>query len=309
MGEIKIKCVLIIPVFNPDEKLVKNIEILKKQNNILLETLIIDSGSNHQYEKNCDKDIKVMKIPCQDFDHGGTRQWGISLYPNVDVYVFITQDAILSNVDAIAKLVNVFCDENVGAVYGRQIPHINANMFAKIAREINYKNKSYIYSFGDKDKYGIKTCFMSNSFAAYRKNAMEDVGGFPRDTILSEDMYVAAKMLVKGWKIGYVADACVYHSHNYTVWQEFKRYFDIGVFHSRERWIRNIFGEAEGEGKKYILLELKRVMTENPYAILEMFVRDVAKFLGYKLGTVEKHLPKKLKIKLAMNKGFFDRNY
>ncbi len=27
----------------------------------------------------------------------------------------------------------------------------------------------------------------------------------------------------------------VYHSHDYTPRQEFQRYFDIGVFHSRQR--------------------------------------------------------------------------
>ena len=43
----------------------------------------------------------------------------------------------------------------------------------------------------------MKTAFNSNSFAAYRRKALKDVGGFPINTILSEDMYVTAKMLLK----------------------------------------------------------------------------------------------------------------
>ena len=87
----------------------------------------------------------------------------------------------------------------------------------------------------------MKTAFNSNSFAAYRRKALKDVGGFPINTILSEDMYVTAKMLLKNWSVAYCADAKVYHSHNYTIWQEFKRYFDIGVFHAKEAWIRNFW--------------------------------------------------------------------
>ncbi len=35
-------------------------------------------------------------------------------------------------------------------------------------------------------------------------------------------MYVAAKMLISGWKIAYNANSQVFHSHNYSIWQEFK---------------------------------------------------------------------------------------
>ena len=83
---------------------------------------------------------------------------------------------------------------------------------------------------------GIKAAFLSNSFAAYRRSALESVGGFPSDTIFGEDTFAAAKMLLNGWKIAYSAEATVYHSHNLTFIEEFRRYFDIGVFHSREKW-------------------------------------------------------------------------
>lgn len=55
--------------------------------------------------------------------------------------------------------------------------------------------------------------------------------------IFGEDTIAAAMLLQGGKKIAYVSDAEAYHSHNYTVGQEFKRYFDIGVLHSTENWI------------------------------------------------------------------------
>ena len=35
---------------------------------------------------------------------------------------------------------------------------------------------------------------------------------------------------MKGYCVGYAADAMVYHSHSYTMAQEFKRHFDLGFF-------------------------------------------------------------------------------
>jgi rhamnosyltransferase len=49
------------------------------------------------------------------------------------------------------------------------------------------------------------------------------VGGFPAHTIMNEDTYVAGKMLTRGWKISYVAEAAVHHSHDYRFSEEFRR--------------------------------------------------------------------------------------
>ena len=109
----------------------------------------------------------------------------------------------------------------------------------------------------DAAELGIKAAFMSNSFAAYRREALMAVGGFPKHVIFAEDMYVAAKMLMAGWKVVYEGSACCRHSHNYTIIEEFRRYFDMGVFHAREPWIRENFGGAGGEGLRYVKSELK----------------------------------------------------
>ena len=118
-------------------------------------------------------------------------------------------------------------------------------------------------------------------------------------------MYVTAKMLLKNWSVAYCADAKVYHSHNYTIWQEFKRYFDIGVFHAREAWIREIFGKAEGEGKNFVISEVKMLMKNNPLLLIEMVFRDGMKFLGYRLGIKEKYLPINIKKKISMTKSYW----
>ena len=303
-----IKYLVIIPVYNPDDKFICLLEMLKKQSINNLSVLIIDSGLKHEYFDfiNNDSHFVIKQIPNVEFNHGGTRQLGIELYPDNDVYVFLTQDAILVDEKSIEYLISCFNNPQIGCAYGRQLPYDNAAFFSRIARLNNYGGKSYIRSFYDRRKYGMKTCFISNSYAAYRKEAMLDVKGFPTDTILSEDMCVAAKMLKDGWKIAYNADSQVYHSHNYSIWQEFKRYFDIGVFHARESWIRETFGQAEGEGVNFVKKELRIILKKNPMLIFEMIARDGMKFIGYRLGRLEKRIPVTLKRHISMTKKYWD---
>mgnify|MGYP002638543137 CR=1 FL=1 len=298
---------LIIPIYKPDNKFLYLLRQIKKQTIKNISLLIIDSGSNDKY-KNEIKDMNclVKKIDAKTFNHGGTRQMGADMFPDKDIYIYLTQDAILADEYAINNIVKVFDNDNIGCAYGRQLPHKGATIFAIHARLFNYKNKSYIYTIKDKEKYGMKTAFNSNSFAAYRRKALKDVGGFPTDTILSEDMYVTAKMLLKNWSVAYCAEAKVYHSHNYTIWQEFKRYFDIGVFHAREEWIREVFGKAEGEGINFVISEVKMLIKNNPLLLFDMFFRDAMKFLGYRLGIKEKYISVYIKQKISMNKKFWN---
>lgn len=301
------KIQVIIPIYKPDHKLIELLKKIKEQSIEDIPLLIIDSGSNDEYKSEIkNMNCLVKKIDVKTFNHGGTRQMGADMFPDKDIYIFLTQDAILANEKSIENIVKVFNNSNIGCAYGRQLPHKEANLFSSYARLFNYKDKSYIYSIKDKEKYGMKTAFCSNSFAAYRRKALNEIGGFPINTILSEDMYVAAKMLLNKWSVAYCSDAIVYHSHDYTIWQEFKRYFDIGVFHSRESWIRDTFGGAEGEGKKYIISEFKYLIERNIMLIFPMIIRDIMKFLGFRLGMKERFINKHIKRKISMTKNFWN---
>lgn len=301
------KIQVIIPIYKPDHKLIELLQKIKEQSIEDIPLLIIDSGSNDEYKSEIkNMNCLVKKIDVKTFNHGGTRQMGADMFPDKDIYIFLTQDAILANEKSIENIVKVFDNFNIGCAYGRQLPHKDANLFSSYARLFNYKDKSYIYSINDKEKYGIKTAFNSNSFAAYRRKALNEIGGFPINTILSEDMYVAAKMLLNKWSVAYCSDAMVYHSHNYTIWQEFKRYFDIGVFHSRESWIKDTFGRAEGEGKKYIISEFKYLIKRNIVLIFPMIIRDIMKILGFRLGMKERFINKHIKRKISMTKNFWN---
>ena len=230
----------------------------------------------------------------------------VDLHPGYEVYVFLTQDACLFDADAIAKIVEPFTDSAVGAVCGRQLPHLDATPLAKHARAFNYPPGVVIKTMDDAPRLGIKTAFMSNSFAAYRASALKAVGGFPVHVIFAEDMFVAARMLLSGWKVVYAGNAQCRHSHNYSMLEEFRRYFDMGVFHAREPWIRQTFGGAGGEGIRYVKSELQFLGLARCYLWPTAILRNAVKLLGYKLGQQEARLPLVLKRKLGMYRRYWN---
>ena len=248
-----------------------------------------------------------------EFDHGGTRRWALEKAKvevgDSGIVVFATQDVSpVVGRGGVRSLVSALeAHEDVGAAYGRQLPRLEAKPFEAHARLFNYPEQSEIRSFQDRARLGIKACFFSDSFAAYRVKALEDVGGFPERAIVGEDVIVAAKLLKAGWKIAYVADACVYHSHDLTPTQEMRRYFDIGVFHARESWILREFGNPEGEGLRFLVSEVRYLWERAPWLIPESLLRAGLKYVGYRLGRAERHLPLAFKRWMSLQRHFWKR--
>jgi rhamnosyltransferase len=249
--------------------------------------------------------FKVCSIPRAAFRHGGTRQQGVTMLGEAEIVIFMTQDAILASPDAIKQLLNCFEDKGVGVAYGRQLPHPHAGPIGAHARVFNYPRTSHIRTLEHRLDLGIKTAFLSNSFAAYRRSALLEVGGFPIDTIMDEDTYVAGKMLLSGWKIAYCADAQVYHSHDYRFREEFKRYFDIGVFHARETWVQHTFGKVTGEGRRFVISELAYLSRMAPWLLPSAVFRTGLKWMGFRLGTHERLLPVRLKRCLSLHRQYW----
>lgn len=268
---------------------------------------VIDSSSEDdsvQIAKSYDFKVKI--IPRREFNHGGTRNKAAKELDTTDVLVFLTQDAILDNPTALETMLSYFIeDHDIAAVCGRQIPHYKASPLAIHARKFNYPNKTEIKSKAEIPRLGIKTAFMSNSFAAYNVRIFHELGGFPDDVILSEDMYMAAKMILAGYKVIYSAESCVRHSHNYTIAQEFKRYFDIGVFHADNKFIMNCFGDVGGEGIRFVCSEFMFLLKSSPVLIPVALGRTLIKFIGFKLGLNYKILPRAVAKFLSMHKNFW----
>lgn len=306
---LRIAC--IIPTYNGLKDLIRLFNSLSFQN-IQFDVFVIDSCSYDGSSTFIKKHVgNFTSIPSDLFNHGSTRNMAAKEVKKLfdsDIFIFLTQDVILASQDSLAKLISPFTAPDVVAVCGRQLPHEDANPLSVHARLFNYPTDSSVKSIADIPRLGIKTTFMSNSFSAYRSRVFFDLGGFPENTILAEDMYLAAKMIKADYKVAYCAEATVRHSHNYTPWEEFRRYFDTGVFHATEAWIREQFGGAEGEGMRLIRSELVYLWQNAPSWIPRALLTNVCKLLGYKLGQNYRYLPWKWRYKLSMYKSYWLQN-
>lgn len=304
------KVSLVVPTYNGGDLWKSCVKAIQQQSIKFDKILIIDSTSEDSTSDIAKAEhFSVIDISPEDFNHGETRNLAMSHCYDCDIVVFLTQDAILSSRDSVRNILMPFSDPLVAAVCGCQRPHDNANPLASHARYFNYPEISNVKSKIDIEKLGIKTVFMSNSFAAYRINIFRELGGFPKNVILAEDMYLAAKMIFAGYKVAYCAEASVKHSHNYSPWDEFQRYFDIGVFHANEPWIRETFGGTSGEGKKFVFSEMKHLFQNNPLWMPRAFLTILCKLIGYKLGIYHKYFPYKWNVFFSMYKSYWLRKF
>jgi rhamnosyltransferase len=269
--------------------------------------LIVDSSSDDGTRELAKAEgYQVFRIDRCDFNHGGTRQLAADLVPWASVVVYLTQDAVLATPDSLDLLLSAFEDSRVAAAYGRQLPRPGAGPIEAHARLFNYPPQSDVRDFESRHKLGIKAAFLSNSFSAYRVNKLQAVGGFPSNVIMAEDAIVAGRLLLAGWKTAYVAEAQVYHSHPFTIGQEFRRYFDTGVYHRQEGWLREEFGDPGGEGKRFVMSELAYLAPHHLHLVPYALLRTASKAIGYQLGFRKSVLGVRWSRRFSYHKSYWD---
>lgn len=300
---------VVIPVYKPDEKLKHLVSHLRKQtikpNRILL--IHTEAGDTEQINEafGSIETVEIYHIKKEEFDHGGTRNYGASLSDSPFI-LFMTQDAVPVDKYLIEGLIKPFENSSVATVYGRQVAAPNSGIIEKYTRVFNYPKESKIKSKKDLEHLGIKTYFCSNVCAMYRKEVYNKLGGFVLKTIFNEDMIMAANVIEHGYSIAYAADAKVIHSHKYTYWQHFTRNFDLAV---SQKQYKEIFGKvkSESEGMRLVKKTAGYLMKRGKfYLIPDLIFQSGFKFLGYKFGSQYEALPKKVVKAFSMNKSYWE---
>jgi rhamnosyltransferase len=225
---------------------------------------------------------EVVGITKPEFGHGRTRERARRLLGTPFV-VFLTQDAVLVRPDAIAALVEPLRRGDADVAYGRQLARAGADVFEALPREFNYPPISSVRSIADVGECGVFTFFCSNSFSAYRQESLDRVGGFP-DVLTNEDYIATALMLQQGMRIAYVAEAEAWHSHRFTLAEEFRRFYDTGFVRGERPWIQDLVGAAEGRGAKLSAELLRRLARTSPWMIPYGMGHLAAKWLGFRAG-------------------------
>ena len=297
---------IIIPTYNAAAYLPQLLDKLRIQT-IAHELIVIDSESTDETRSIAQQaGVHFVSISKTSFNHGATRNLGAELAQH-DVVLFMTQDALPVASDTLERLfLMLTSQDDIAMAYGRQIAYPETGVFGRLARLANYPAQSLLKTEVLIPEMGIKTCSCSNSFAAYRKADLKAVGGFPSGTILGEDVSVAARFILNGKTVAYCAEAEVFHSHDYSVLEEFKRYFDIGVFHDEQRSVLSKFTRAESEGAKYVVQEWHYLIQNGHLTSLPaQLIRTATKYLGYRMGRMHYRFPTSLKRRLSMHASYW----
>jgi len=310
---------LVVPTYNPGPQVWSRwLAALAQQSHPPQQVFVVDSSSTDGTPAlSLAAGHQVLTVDANQFNHGGTRQWALNQALSQSqqqapppFVVYLTQDAVLASPHAILQLLSSFQEPQVAAAFGRQMPNLQAPWLEAHARQYNYPSSSRTVSLQDKDTLGLKVCFFSDAFAAYRISSLQKQGGFPPHVPLGEDTYVAGKLLLSGHSLRYEAAAAVYHSHQYNGLQDFQRMFDTGVFHAQNPWLLSSFGAAEGEGLRYTRSQLQFLQAHHRSldavkGLVQVLYRNAVKWAGYRLGKAHAFLPLSLKRTFAMHKPFW----
>ncbi len=297
----------IIPVYNPGKEFDLLLEKLNYQTHPLNKIILMNTGEAPWKEKveakysNCE----VHLLKKEDFDHGGTRHLATT-FSNADYLLFMTQDALPQDEFLVEKLLEGFSwDEQVKAAYARQLPNDTCREIEKYTRSFNYPEKSRVKSKEDLETLGIKTFFCSNVCAMYEKETYDRQGGFIRRTIFNEDMIYAGGLIKNDYKIAYVAEAKVIHSHNYGAVEQFHRNFDLAVSQTDNP---EIFGgiRSEKEGIRLVIGTAKHLLkVKKPWLLFPLVTTSAGKILGYKFGQNYHRLSRGFLLKCTMNPSYW----
>lgn len=179
------------------------------------EVVLIDSGSTDDTVKIAEKHgCRITTIRKQDFSFGRSLNQGCD-FAKGDVLVFVSGHCVPVDQHWLQRLCQPVIDQTVSYSYGRQVGdddsvYSERRIFAKY-----FPNVSDI----PQDGFFCNNANSAVSRAAWSRHRFdEDLTGL-------EDMALAKALVNEGEKIGYVADAPVFHHHSES-WASVRRRFE-----------------------------------------------------------------------------------
>ena len=306
---------IIILAKNEEENLERGLAAIAEQElDRPFEVLVIDSGSTDRTRDVARRfGARVHEIPPDEFQHGRTRNLGVRLARG-RLLVFLVADACPASREWLRRMVEPLDDPSVGGVYGRQLPRPDTIPPQAFAIGYHYGPHSERRSAGG-GPVAFRDAQFSDVSSAFRRDILERFP-FPEHLIMCEDRGIAKILLERGFDIYYQAAAAVYHAHNYTLSQVFRRYFDIGVSfteiwneHDRpaEQGGGRPFGSVIGESLPYLRAQLAALARQRHWRWIPAApFYDGARFAGYFLGSRHRLLPRGLRKKCSMYRGFWN---
>lgn len=278
---------IICPVYNGENCILDLDKSVKKQKNVKINSIkyIVTESKDNTEQILKENNIDYIKIKRNEFSHSKTREMAAKKC-DADIIVFITQDIVIERDDWLYNLTNPIAIGECDASYSRQIS--KSKGIEKYTREKNYPENSYITSKEDIKEKGLRTFFFSDASSAISNKIFKVLNYYDKKNLsISEDMYIAYKLIMNGYKIKYVADSIIIHSHNFKFKELYKRYYDTGRFFKENDYLDKFGTNKTGGGMAIYVI--KRIFQENDLGAFIRFWPDmIARFVGMKMGKINK---------------------
>ncbi len=222
---------LVIPTWNGAEELARTLAAVRAaRGGETLPILIVDSGSEDRTRDIAESyGARVATIPPGTFNHGGTRNLGISLCEG-EIAILMTQDAVPADEAWLERLLAPFEDGNVAGVFACQVAPDDAPERAKAEQDYadGSSGERVTRSLGD-----VTAWFTQPAIERYRAARFDNVCSAVRRNVwervpfamapYGEDIDWGHRVLLAGYRIVYEPACQVWHAHERPAHYIYKR--------------------------------------------------------------------------------------
>ena len=222
----KIDVSIVIPARNEEQHIGKCLEsIVSQDSSYCVEVTVIDSGSTDQTVHIVKQypSVKLVEIKPEAFSHGKTRNYGVEISSG-DYIVFLNADATPANPLWLDPLIrHLEKDNQIAGVYSRHIPRSDCHLY--MVRDLQQSMPST--GVEKTDVKNLDFMIFSTVSAAIRRKVWHTIP-FDPEIVIAEDQDWAKRVLKSGYKIVYVPESMVFHSHNYSMGELFRLKAQVG---------------------------------------------------------------------------------
>jgi len=223
---------VVIPTLNGGPRFKECIEAVAGQNVPGgHEILVIDSGSTDGTAEAAEGYGRVIRIEPDDFNHGLTRNLGVSEARGRAVALLV-QDAVPQGKDWLRPLAEAALSDGVAGAYSRQVPRPGCPPFikARLERWSASRTERREKRLSGEDEFTslsfverIERLSFDNVSSCVDRSIWERMPF--RERRFGEDAVWAREALFAGYAIVYEPASVVEHSHANSMWYEFKRVY------------------------------------------------------------------------------------
>jgi rhamnosyltransferase len=245
------------------------------------ELIVIDSGSTDDSDELIRRAAPRHYISIRPHEYHPPRVMNLGMrLASSNFVVFLNADATPVDAHWLAPLVRELHNPDVAAVFGRQVPRPDCQaVFAA----------DYEQCFGPRRASRRWDHFFSMVSSGIRKDLWEP-RGFNEAMQYSEDDEYTRWARSKGYRVLYVPESVVTHSHNYTPAQAAKRSFGEGRALAAEKFnfARTVLLGCLNDARRDLGFCLRRGrLREWPHALHIRWVQRRARLAGFRAGWQE----------------------